>query len=67
MDIKRLTQKLIESGGFNQHTLAAAITQNGTRCSQSTVCRVLQGSDPSYRVAMTIQRLYLQLETRDAA
>lgn len=60
MNLKHMTQKLIESG-HTQGSLAKLLTARGTPCSQPTIGRILNGEvDPSYSIGCAIEKLYAE-------
>lgn len=55
-----MLQKLIERG-YTQGGIADALKAAGVPCAQSTISRVLNGTDPSYTVGSGIRKLYVDV------
>jgi hypothetical protein len=60
MQTQVMAKRLIERG-FTQVEIAAMIEARGARCTQSTVHRMLRGSDPTFSVGDALRRAYMDV------
>lgn len=66
MNLKTMTQQLLEHG-YSQASLARAVSNTGVSCSQPTIWRILNDTDPSYSVGEAIRKLHIEVVGTEAA
>jgi len=59
MKVDTMAKRLIERG-YSQTKICEMLAERGTRCTQPTLSRIVNGADPSYTLGHAIHRLYVE-------